>query len=210
METVQDYSFVIPKGKNSPTIKRPIFHSGFWIDAMVKIDCNLLGPYTTLYDVIDEQKKNTDIQKLFGYTLDPFKLSVIRLGFNNGWAPRNSRYDGYQLSLYAYLTKNGKRYTDQRYGKFFIGTVNYQKPFSVHHQLTSEGFPFFAIFQSGYCNGAKMFEVPYDNLGMGYNMNPYVEYDKSGAPDIMAGSLKFTRQTALSDAQILELISTVK
>jgi hypothetical protein len=207
METVQDYNFVIPRGAFSPTRKRPIFHSGFWTNAMVKVECSLVGPYTKLYL---EDKKNTDIQKLFGYSLDPFRLSIIRLGFNNGWSLHNSRYDGYQLSLYAYLTKNGKRYTDPRYGKFFIGTVNHQKPFSVHHQLTTEGFPFFAIFQGGYCNGAKVFEVPYDNLGMGYNMNPYVEYDKSGAPDNMAGSLKFTRQTALSDAQILELISTVK
>ena len=115
---MEEYYFEIPANANSPKKKFPIFHNGSWLNHLNVITCNPKGDWLYLWG---DKKCNTDIQKWFGYSLDPFRLGIIRLGMNNGWATTGSRYNGYEISFYAYLTKNGKRYTDARYGKFFIG-----------------------------------------------------------------------------------------
>lgn len=205
------YDFRIPQGKRNQDNKPLIPIRNGWIDKYTEVQCTLSKGWGYKWA---EEKANTDIQKLFGYTLDPIKCNIIRLGINNGYSsnPKQNRYEPGKVHLYAYLTKDFKRYSPAGYGKMYIATVNWFQDFRVGHQLNSKGHPYFFVSQNDALVGALYLPFEFKDSGIGgYEMYPYVEYGSKmmGAPVDLFGSLRFEECGKLSDEVLKNKISYV-
>jgi hypothetical protein len=184
-----DYScksiYIQPSQQN---ISPPLMHDGYWFNSRVQMQIKLNDPW--MYVWKGESKPNSDIQKIVGYSLDPFRKDIIRLGCNTGY--NTSRADGIHLSLYGYFTKNFMRFTKKGSGNFFIGIVDPKGPFCVRHQLTKAGHPHFEVIQGTYRKETVFPEVSFSPLfGNGYNMNPYYEAGSYGAPEDLTAMISF-------------------
>ena len=185
---------IIEKGKFSCANPLPLWHRGYWFGKRIRMEITLNRAWMTYFH--DNTKANQDIQKIIGYTLDPFKSGIIRLGCNTGYP----NFNGFDLSLYGYFTKNFQRFTNKGSGKFPLGKINTAFPFVVEHQLTKLGHPYFFVQQNNIKVAEKVFsEIAYSPSSLGgYNMSPYYEADIYGAPEQLTANIKFT-QLSLHD-----------
>lgn len=202
---MKDGLYTILEGDHYPMTSMPVSGGGWWFNKRTIIDAIFNPGWLHRFD---DQKPNTDIQKWFGYSTDPLRRNIIRLGCNNGYDPdpKRSRYDGKHLSLYIYLTRNWKRFTMPGQGKMFIGKVIPNIPVVIIHQLTDEGYPYFAVLQQNQLLGQLTIPQKYSlsSLG-GLNMSPFVEYGigaNSGAPERLALTLNFRQEGRIPNSHL--------
>jgi hypothetical protein len=202
--------YTIKTGNFNSEPQLPFFHNGWWFNKRTTIKIQFNKDWNYLFRDADGHplvKANMDIQKWVGYSLDPLRKSIIRIGCSNGYSNvgANNKYDGVHLFLHAYLTKNWSHYRPKGFGRMIIGKIRCDNPaqgVTITHQLTEEGFPYFAVVQGNYIAETITRAMPFSPSFNGLNMNPYVEYDNMGAPADLRLNMGFTQEDRKPDATI--------
>ena len=169
-----DKLYTIKAGRNKATPawpSVPLTHNGWWWKNLLKVEFNLSKGWLRKWS---EPKANNDIQKVIGFSLDPFRQSIIRLGVNNGG---NGKYnDGKHLMLWSYTNLKGK-YTGHD-GNNRIGQVLPEVWNTIYFKLDETNRPMWGLHNLQSMKYYGEYEIKKGGCifgTCGQNMFPYYE-----------------------------------